>query len=163
MQRFQVQRWGDSVLLLLNSLQSTWFHWHSFHAGNSLQVMWIWVYCIAQISLRAQLHWAMLGICQAPLLIVPTNIKVCRYGEKCQNGTGVHSDWVYVTVRSFLEQRRLELSKMPCRFSNQSSCFIDAYHKGLNGKQAAWTSKRYRGHQVLPESILKELDEAHII
>ncbi|KAH7917404.1 hypothetical protein BV22DRAFT_1108579 [Leucogyrophana mollusca] len=48
------------------------------------------------------------------------------------------------------------------RFANRSSRFIDAYHKGLNGKQAAWANKRYRGHCVLPESILKELDDKHI-
>ncbi|KIK72590.1 hypothetical protein PAXRUDRAFT_180398, partial [Paxillus rubicundulus Ve08.2h10] len=49
-----------------------------------------------------------------------------------------------------------------CRFANQSSCFIDAYHKGLNGKQATWANKKYHGHRVLPDSILKELDENRI-
>ncbi|KIK76571.1 hypothetical protein PAXRUDRAFT_169459 [Paxillus rubicundulus Ve08.2h10] len=48
------------------------------------------------------------------------------------------------------------------RFANQSSHFIDAYHKGLNGKQAAWANKKYHGHRVLPEGILKELEEHHI-
>ena len=33
---------------------------------------------------------------------------------------------------------------------------MDAYEKGLNGKQAAWASKKYWGHQVLPESIMME-------
>ncbi|KAG1730206.1 hypothetical protein EDB19DRAFT_1641456 [Suillus lakei] len=28
------------------------------------------------------------------------------------------------------------------------NCFIDAYHKGLNGRQAAWAAKKYRGHTV---------------
>ncbi|KIK78301.1 hypothetical protein PAXRUDRAFT_164355, partial [Paxillus rubicundulus Ve08.2h10] len=48
------------------------------------------------------------------------------------------------------------------RFANRSSRFIDAYHKGLNGKQAAWANKKYRGHRVLPDSILKELNDHHI-
>ena len=39
---------------------------------------------------------------------------------------------------------------------------MDAYEKGLNGKQAAWASKKYRGHRVLPESIMRELFEAGI-
>jgi hypothetical protein len=33
---------------------------------------------------------------------------------------------------------------------------MDAYIKGLTGKGA----KKYRGHQVLPESILREFDNA---
>ncbi|KAG2108472.1 uncharacterized protein F5147DRAFT_576879 [Suillus discolor] len=34
----------------------------------------------------------------------------------------------------------------PIRFSTQACRFMDAYHRGLNGKQAAWASKKYRGH-----------------
>ena len=40
---------------------------------------------------------------------------------------------------------------------------MDGYQRGLNGKQAAWANKKYRGHRVLPESILRELDSAEII
>ncbi|KAK0456923.1 hypothetical protein EV421DRAFT_1896115 [Armillaria borealis] len=39
--------------------------------------------------------------------------------------------------------------------------FMDAYRKGLNGHQAAWASKMYQGHRVLPDSILEEFDKAH--
>ncbi|KAG1728571.1 hypothetical protein EDB19DRAFT_1642417, partial [Suillus lakei] len=39
--------------------------------------------------------------------------------------------------------------------------FIDAYAKGLNGTQAAWAIKKYHGHRVLPESIMKEFDDFH--
>jgi hypothetical protein len=49
------------------------------------------------------------------------------------------------------------------RFAIRSSRFIDAYHKGLNGSQAAWAAKKYRGHRVLPSSILDELDAAKVI
>ena len=35
---------------------------------------------------------------------------------------------------------------------------MDAYHKGLNGEQAAWAAKRYRGHRVLPSTILEKFD-----
>ncbi|OJA16043.1 hypothetical protein AZE42_13160 [Rhizopogon vesiculosus] len=36
------------------------------------------------------------------------------------------------------------------RIAIRSSRFMDAYHKGLNGSQAAWAAKKYRGHRVLP-------------
>ncbi|KIK79545.1 hypothetical protein PAXRUDRAFT_161064 [Paxillus rubicundulus Ve08.2h10] len=45
---------------------------------------------------------------------------------------------------------------------HQSSHFINAYHKSLNSKQAAWANKKYCGHHVLPDSILKELNDQHI-
>jgi len=39
---------------------------------------------------------------------------------------------------------------------------MDAYQKWLNGRQAAWASKKYQGHRVLPDSIDEELDKANI-
>ncbi|KAG0693813.1 hypothetical protein DFH29DRAFT_815965 [Suillus ampliporus] len=44
--------------------------------------------------------------------------------------------------------------------SHRSRRFMDAYKKGLTGKQAAWASKKYRGHRVLPHTILAELEKA---
>jgi hypothetical protein len=44
------------------------------------------------------------------------------------------------------------------RFSTCSDCFMDAYHKGLNGAQAAWAGKRYRGHRVLLKNIMALFD-----
>src|ERR1700683_1243105 len=35
---------------------------------------------------------------------------------------------------------------------------MDAYAKGLQGKGATWAAKKYRGHRVLPESILADFD-----
>ena len=34
---------------------------------------------------------------------------------------------------------------------------MDAYHKGLNGAQAAWVSKKYHSHRTLPNTIMNEL------
>lgn len=48
------------------------------------------------------------------------------------------------------------------RFSTHSLRFMDAYAKGLTGSQAAWASRKYRGHRVIPESILEELKRANI-
>jgi len=49
------------------------------------------------------------------------------------------------------------------RFATRSRRFMDAYEKGLNGKQAAWASRKYRGHRVLPNNILDEIDKANVI
>jgi hypothetical protein len=40
---------------------------------------------------------------------------------------------------------------------------MDAYRKGLDGKQAAWASKKYRGHPVLPETLMRDLADAGLI
>jgi len=36
---------------------------------------------------------------------------------------------------------------------------MDAYDRGLNGRQVAWAARKYRGHQVLPQDILEELEK----
>lgn len=48
------------------------------------------------------------------------------------------------------------------RFATRSRRFMDAYEKGLNGKQAAWASRKYRGHRVLPNNLLDELEKENI-
>jgi len=54
------------------------------------------------------------------------------------------------------------MALMKIRFAIRSHCFMDAYHKGLNGKQAAWAVKQYQGHHVLPSAIMSELKGAHL-
>lgn len=56
----------------------------------------------------------------------------------------------------------IPLSAMCC-FANWSSRFIDAYSRGLNGRQAAWAARKYRSHCVLPVSIMEEFKKAHIV
>lgn len=41
--------------------------------------------------------------------------------------------------------------------------FMNAYQKGLNGQAAAWAAKKYQGHRVLPESLMRDLDAANLI
>jgi hypothetical protein len=48
------------------------------------------------------------------------------------------------------------------RYATRALRFMDAYRKGLNGKQAAWAAKKYHGHRVIPETILRELEAADI-
>ena len=49
-----------------------------------------------------------------------------------------------------------------CRFATRSLRFMDAYRKGLDGRQAAWAAKKYRGQRVIPASILADLEKASL-
>jgi hypothetical protein len=48
------------------------------------------------------------------------------------------------------------------KFANRSLRFMDAYKRGLNGRQAAWASRKYRGHRILPNDIMEELGKEGI-
>jgi len=39
---------------------------------------------------------------------------------------------------------------------------MDAYEKGLNGSQAAWAARKYRGHRVLPQTLMDDMEKAKI-
>jgi hypothetical protein len=45
-------------------------------------------------------------------------------------------------------------------FVTCSRQFMDTYSKGLQGKGAVWAAKKYHGHRVLSEGILKEFNNA---
>jgi len=45
------------------------------------------------------------------------------------------------------------------RYAHQSQRFIDAYYHGLDGKQVAWASRKYRGHWMMPETIMDDLEK----
>jgi hypothetical protein len=49
------------------------------------------------------------------------------------------------------------------RFATRSRRFMNAYEHGLNGKQAAWAARKYRGYRVLPQNILDELEKEGIV
>ncbi|THU88018.1 hypothetical protein K435DRAFT_680604 [Dendrothele bispora CBS 962.96] len=46
------------------------------------------------------------------------------------------------------------------RFATRSSRFGDSYFHGLNGAQAAWANKKYRGHRTIPPDFKAEMDAA---
>ncbi|KAI0672728.1 hypothetical protein C8Q78DRAFT_1077067 [Trametes maxima] len=48
------------------------------------------------------------------------------------------------------------------RFYTRSHRFMDAYRRGLDGKQAAWAAKKYHSHRVLPNAILDDLEREGI-
>jgi len=65
--------------------------------------------------------------------------------------------WYEVSIPLFLGQLITCFS-----FANRSMWFMDAYDKGLNGQQAAWAARKYRGHRVLPESLMDDLKKANL-
>jgi len=46
------------------------------------------------------------------------------------------------------------------RYSRCSRRFLDVHRKGLDGKWAAWANRKYQGHRVLPETLMKYIEEA---
>ncbi|KAE9403492.1 hypothetical protein BT96DRAFT_814798 [Gymnopus androsaceus JB14] len=47
-------------------------------------------------------------------------------------------------------------------FFTRSMRFMDVYAHELSGLQVAWAAQRYKGHRVLPESVLNELLDENI-
>ncbi|KAJ3992119.1 hypothetical protein F5050DRAFT_1580190 [Lentinula boryana] len=50
------------------------------------------------------------------------------------------------------------------KFSNHCDRFIDAYCKGFSGSMAAWATKKYHGHRVIPanvDALLAEFNSEH--
>ncbi|KAI0753002.1 hypothetical protein C8Q80DRAFT_1096597 [Daedaleopsis nitida] len=45
------------------------------------------------------------------------------------------------------------------RFYTRALRFADAYSKGLSGRQAAWATKKYHGHRVIPETVFEQLTQ----
>ena len=67
-----------------------------------------------------------------------------------------------------LEQNALQaLESIPLptmqRFVNRSNRFMDANSRGLSGRQAAWAARKYRGHRILPYSIMEELEKVNVV
>jgi hypothetical protein len=40
---------------------------------------------------------------------------------------------------------------------------MHAYYEGLDGKDAAWACKKYKGHHVIPKSLLTAFDKPNAI
>ena len=49
------------------------------------------------------------------------------------------------------------------KFATRSCRFMDAYDQGLNGRQAAWATRKYRGHRVIPATIMDELEKEGVV
>ncbi|KAF9475993.1 hypothetical protein BDN70DRAFT_883023, partial [Pholiota conissans] len=56
--------------------------------------------------------------------------------------------------------RSLDSIELPMmrKFATRSRRFMDAYERGLNGRQADWASRKYRGRRVLSDNILDGLE-----
>ncbi|CAK5262712.1 unnamed protein product [Mycena citricolor] len=46
------------------------------------------------------------------------------------------------------------------RFCNRSLRYADAYAKGMNGREAAYATKRYRGHRSIPVDYMKDFESS---
>lgn len=42
------------------------------------------------------------------------------------------------------------MSPSNCSYSIRAERFLNSYRNGLDGKEAAWAAKKYRGHRTLP-------------
>lgn len=40
---------------------------------------------------------------------------------------------------------------------------MDVYIHNLDGRQAAWAVKKYRGHRVLPETLMDDLEKDNML
>ena len=45
------------------------------------------------------------------------------------------------------------------RYACRSRKFMDAYVTGLNGEEAAWVVKKYRGHRVLLSQLIQVINQ----
>jgi hypothetical protein len=48
-----------------------------------------------------------------------------------------------------------------CGYANCAAQFISAYAGGLTGADLKWVNKPYRGHQILPLSMIAEIKRFH--
>jgi hypothetical protein len=49
------------------------------------------------------------------------------------------------------------------RFVLRAHRFADAYRQGLDGSQAAWAARKYKGHRLLPPEFRREMEAAGIL
>ncbi|KAF9506285.1 hypothetical protein BS47DRAFT_1374149 [Hydnum rufescens UP504] len=82
-----------------------------------------------------------------------------------------YAKWIYHQYPESSDEKTLEqnvlnalesvpLISMRCFFTH-SLQFMDAYHKGLNGAQAAWANKKYCGHRVLLDTLMADLEKEY--
>jgi len=62
---------------------------------------------------------------------------------------------MYVSILLSALKMLVSMQKYACHAQQ----LVHAYHKGINGKDAAWACKKYRGHRVIPSFILASLDK----
>ncbi|KAJ7445372.1 hypothetical protein B0H11DRAFT_1746802, partial [Mycena galericulata] len=48
-------------------------------------------------------------------------------------------------------------------FCNRTLRYGDAYAKGLNGREAAYATKIYRGHRAIPNDYLRDFEKSGVI
>ncbi|KAF8156692.1 hypothetical protein B0H34DRAFT_847462 [Crassisporium funariophilum] len=79
----------------------------------------------------------------------------CNFGVE-RNKVGDDGKPVYGPDRKPVKEK----VRMANGFCTRALRYMDGYRKGLNGAQAAYASKKYRGHRALPVGVLKEVENA---
>ncbi|KAJ7748061.1 hypothetical protein B0H16DRAFT_1319961 [Mycena metata] len=81
---------------------------------------------------------------------------------KCIYRLNPESSWEDALERNTLNALdEVPLASMR-RFVLHAHRFADAYRHGLDGAQAAWAARKYKGHRMLPPDFLKEMEAAGI-
>jgi hypothetical protein len=76
------------------------------------------------------------------------------------NPESSHEDALEKNMLAALEAVPL---KSMCKFANRSCRCMNSYMHGLNGTQAVWAARVYKGHWVVPMNIMEELGKKGII
>ena len=62
--------------------------------------------------------------------------------------------YVVCAIILYLFSSHTQVLTMVTRFANRAARFISGYKYGLTGGEAAWATRKYRGHRVLPPEII---------
>lgn len=141
-----MQTWRSEVLLLLDPLQQPDF---------------------AEAESLLEKHCRARGI--HAIVFLPKFHCELNFIEQCWG----HAKSVYRTYPSSSREEDLEANtlrsldsiplQMMKKFATRSWRFMNAYDRGLNGRQAAWAAKKYRGHRVLLPDIFEELEKKGVV
>jgi hypothetical protein len=78
----------------------------------------------------------------------------------CLNPESSREDVLERNSLAVLDQVLLESM---CQFVIRVHRFANAYRQGLDGPQAAWAARKYKGHRILPLDFRKEMEAAGIL
>jgi len=162
MPRIQVFSRGGNMLFLPDSFQWAWFCHTEVKTAGALWVMGIPHDILSKIHCELSFIEQWWGFTKWVYLEFPASSTEAdlEHNVICApNAVPLDSMRRFVLIYHISQAHS---SCLPHRFSTRSLKLMDAYNKGLTGSQIAWASQKYRGHRVLPDSILEDLGQANI-
>ncbi|KAG0696076.1 hypothetical protein DFH29DRAFT_758192, partial [Suillus ampliporus] len=114
------------------------------------------------VDIKSNLELAC-GICGYKVLFLPKFHCKLNFIEQCWGyAKCMYRQFPPDSSEAVLEQNMLKaLDAVPLtsmrKFATRSLWFMDAYCKGLRGKQATYAVKRYHGHHTIPLSLFEDL------